>query len=186
MAAIPAIDTPDFVLPEITLPAACTVAPKVTPVAFAIETPLPELGSGWVPVWSVPIKLPWTSVLMAPPPTSIPSPEFPEITLRARLPVPPMVVPVPPAMSMPAVRLARAPVPSMSVPIKFPAIKVPVVAASVTLTPSAFPEMKLRTTHGPADRISRGTSIDQHASARIADRQRSSRVGADQVALDRV
>ena len=42
-----------------------------------------ELGSGSVPVWSVPMKLPSTSVLAASLSMSMPSPMFPEIRLRA-------------------------------------------------------------------------------------------------------
>ena len=98
-----------------------------------------------------------------------------------------MVVAVPPASSMPAVMLPTATAPLTSVPIKFPAIKVPVVAAPVTMTPSAFPEMKLRAAaDGPADRVGRGTGVDQHAGPAVAQGDRARLVQADQVSLDEV
>ena len=55
VVAVPAIDTPACALAEITLPAPCAVPPMVTPEASSTDTPEPELASGLVPVWSVPM-----------------------------------------------------------------------------------------------------------------------------------
>ena len=58
---VPRISTPAWSLPEITLPAPWAVPPTVSPVESSNKTPSATLATGWVPVTSVPMKLPTTS-----------------------------------------------------------------------------------------------------------------------------
>ena len=90
-----------------------------------MRLPLKLVTPRWVfpratlPVTSVPIKLPCTTLFGAS--NATPSPMFPEIRLRAPGVVPPMVLLGPDDTAIPPVPLGNAAVPVASVPMKFPA-----------------------------------------------------------------
>ena len=79
--------------------------------------PLCELGRAAVPVALSPMKLPRTMfAVVEPSKIAMPSPAFPEITLRAAAVLPPMTLPEAPLpMTTPLVP-AREPVPAALVP----------------------------------------------------------------------
>ncbi len=112
-------------LVEMTLPAPEAVPPIVTVASPKISIPSPVLPRAWVPVMSVPIRLPW----MTTPPASnklamMPVPPFPEITLPAPAAVPPIVtletVSRPIAGAVLALPSDSASDPLASVPSRFP------------------------------------------------------------------
>src|SRR5207247_82361 len=81
-------------LPEITLPAPGSDPPTRLPYD-SIEMPSNEFGTALVPAAPRPMKFPCTTLLRALKPCiRIPSPLFPEITLRAAALVPPIRLPV--------------------------------------------------------------------------------------------
>ena len=81
---------------------------------------MPKLfGTGWVPVLSVPMKLPRIRFPAPDCATVIPSPELPEMTLRAPAVAPPIRVLVARTIVMP-VPLPSAAVPSGVVPMRLP------------------------------------------------------------------
>ena len=118
-----AIVMPASRLAEITSPSPCAVPPIVTPEAPYTATPSPWLARASVPVWSVPISSPSTTTEAAPSSMSTPSPLLPEMTSRASAVEPPIVMPVPPAITTPLSPLRTAEVPRTSVPMKSPATR---------------------------------------------------------------
>ena len=88
---VPRISTPAWPLPEITLPAPWVVPPTVSLVESSNKTPSATLATGWVPVASVPMKLPHELSEAARAVNEMPLPSLPEITLRAPWTVPPTV-----------------------------------------------------------------------------------------------
>ena len=113
------IPAPPFA--EITLRAPLAVPPMRLPAA-STRTPLPSLPRSEIPFASVPMKLPWTVLFAALLPAEIktPDPSLPEMTLRAPLAVPPIVVSVALTMRTPLRALPKGELPLKLVPIRLP------------------------------------------------------------------
>ena len=111
-------------LPEITLPAVADVPPIVTSSIRLRTTPYVPLPRALVAVLSVPMKLPW----IRPPTLALPNIRTPawalaEMTLPAPAAVPPIVLPVAPAMTTMPFALPTGTVPVASLPIRLPSTR---------------------------------------------------------------
>ena len=93
-------------LAAMTLASAAPGPPIRLSVTAVNSTPSPPLGSGSVPLESVPIRLPWTSTLLAPSSARMPGPALPEITLSVTKPPEPPVMRTPTALSVITLSLA--------------------------------------------------------------------------------
>ena len=144
---VPLIETPRPVLPEMTLRAPATVPPIVFEWAPPnTATPAELLARAAVPVVSVPMKLPVTTLSLVP--TSairMPWPVLPEMTLAAPAAVPPTVFDLaPPRMAIPPSVLGTAAAPVALRPTTFPRTRFVLVAPPVIATPlPPFPEIRL-------------------------------------------
>src|SRR6187551_1665857 len=97
-------------LSEMRLPSPAEEPPTWFPLPDRSATPALALPSGRVPVTSVPMKLPWTTELVAWE-TSTPKPVFPETRLHAPVHGPPGVVPVGPPTTFPSLDESSTPFP---------------------------------------------------------------------------
>src|ERR1051326_2005348 len=90
---LPAAPIPELELPAITLPAPAAVPPLrlLVDVVSKIAMP-PELDIPTVPLAVVPMKFPWITLALLLFEISIAAPWFPEITFRAAVVVPPIVL----------------------------------------------------------------------------------------------
>ena len=118
----------------------------VSPVEFARTTPETELLIAFSPETSSPMTFPSITSPEVPLVMSMPSPKLPEMRFAAAAVVPPIVVPIATARSIPSPRLGTAAVPSRSVPILLPATS----SSSAGEYPSrmampgpSFPEIRL-------------------------------------------
>ena len=130
------------VLNAIVLPAPVVVPPIVLPETSSTSMPT-ALGLARVPVESVPILLPATTLLVVPSSAmSTPSPLFSEMTLPAPAVVPPIVLPDAALSISTPVPFAMETSPVTSVPMSLPATRFPVVLPLEISTPSfVLPEM---------------------------------------------
>src|SRR5208337_4216809 len=108
--------TPAPILSEITLRAPTAVPPIVLLDDSPIRTPAALLGTASSPVASVPMKLPSTTLFVAPGSMFTPAPILPEITLPAPISVPPIVLLDDPSIRTPLALLGTARSPVASVP----------------------------------------------------------------------
>src|SRR5262249_4195213 len=123
-------------LRETRFPAPASVPPMV--VLFAeTSTPLEEFFRARAPVTSVPMRLPWITLLsvLLPPVSKIPSTSLPEMRVPAPDAVPPMVL-LELVMLTPEEKLPRSIVPVTSVPMKFPCTRLPVAEEPEIDTPT--------------------------------------------------
>ena len=144
----PAMLTPDWLLPEMTLRAAAVVPPTVLLVVPALRTtPLLPLKSPADPAALTPMKLPATVLPVVPAALMLtPGPVLPEMRLPAPAVVPPMVLLLaPPVTTTPANPLGIRAVPVALLPMKLPDTTFPVAAIPPMMTPwDVLPEITFR------------------------------------------
>jgi hypothetical protein len=138
-------------LPEMTFPAPSAVPPARFPAPDTTTAMLPNaaprpLGRGWVPVISVPMKFPATTLpVVGGPPADpmilIPKAELPEMTFRSAGIAPPTVLTLALAIWMPSAPLPSRDRPSAVVPIRFPRISDPLALFAMTMPQASLSEM---------------------------------------------